>query len=60
MINKIKDFFIQCKRVWILTRKPGKEEITAISKVSALGILIIGILGFITSIIIELILKLKK
>lgn len=60
MLFKIKDFFIQCKRVWILTRKPDKEEINSISKISALGILIIGILGFIISLIIELILKLKK
>ncbi|MEM1577750.1 MAG: protein translocase SEC61 complex subunit gamma [Candidatus Pacearchaeota archaeon] len=59
MLNKIKDFFIQCKRVWIVTRKPEKHEINLISKVSAIGIIIIGILGFIISLIIELILKLK-
>ncbi len=59
MIAKTKEFFAQCGRVWNLTRKPDKEEIKTISKVSAVGILIIGVIGFVISIIVEFILKLS-
>jgi len=59
MISKIKDFFVQCIRVWNLTRKPDTEEIKTISKVSAIGILIIGVIGFVLGLIIEFVLKLK-
>jgi len=45
--------------VWQLTRKPDKEEIKTVSKVSALGILAVGLIGFILSMIIEFILKLR-
>ena len=58
-MQKIKDFFEQCKRVWNLARKPDREEISMVSKVSAVGILLIGIVGFIVGIIIEMILHLK-
>ncbi|MEM1535131.1 MAG: protein translocase SEC61 complex subunit gamma [Candidatus Pacearchaeota archaeon] len=57
-MGKIKDFFVQCIRVWNLTRKPEKEEIKVISKVSAIGLLIIGIIGFVIGLIIEFLLKL--
>jgi protein transport protein SEC61 subunit gamma-like protein len=56
MLSKIKEFLSQCKRVWHLTRKPDREEITVISKVSAIGILLIGVVGFIIGLIIEIIL----
>ncbi|MBU1198424.1 MAG: protein translocase SEC61 complex subunit gamma [Nanoarchaeota archaeon] len=45
--GKLKDFFIQCKRVLRVTRKPDKQEFWTIAKVSGLGILVIGLLGFI-------------
>jgi protein transport protein SEC61 subunit gamma and related proteins len=38
--------FTQYKRVWRLLRKPSKEEFLTISKVSAVGLLIIGAIGF--------------
>ncbi len=41
-----KSFFIQCKRVWQITRKPTIEEIKTTAKVSAIGIGIIGFIGF--------------
>lgn len=59
MISKVKSFLIQCKRVWYLTRKPDKYEIKTVTKVSALGILAVGLIGFILSMVIEFILKLK-
>ncbi len=45
--GKIKSFVIQSKRVWHILRKPTMEEFKTISKVSAIGILILGALGFI-------------
>ncbi len=35
----------------MVLKKPTKEEFTKVAKVSAVGILIIGLLGFIISII---------
>ncbi|MAG28261.1 protein translocase SEC61 complex subunit gamma [Candidatus Pacearchaeota archaeon] len=46
---KIKSFVIQSKRVWHVLRKPSKYEFNTVAKVSALGILIIGLVGFIIS-----------
>jgi len=59
-MKKIQEFFNQCVRVWRVTRKPDKEEIKLISKVSAIGIIVIGVIGFILSLIIEFILKMRS
>ena len=47
----LKSFIGQSVRVWKLMKKPSKTEFTTIAKVSALGLGIIGLLGFIISII---------
>jgi protein transport protein SEC61 subunit gamma-like protein len=41
-----KDFVVECKRVFIITKKPTKEEFKTIIKVSGLGMIIIGLVGF--------------
>ncbi len=41
------DFFGKCVRVFKVARKPTTEEVKQVSKVSALGILAIGMIGFI-------------
>lgn len=46
-MEKIKSFFAQCRRVWTILKKPSKEEFKTISKISAIGILAIGLVGFI-------------
>lgn len=48
---KLKSFVLKCKRVWMVLRKPTKKEFSMVAKVSAIGILILGFLGFIISII---------
>lgn len=53
-IQKIKSFFVQCKRVWIVLKKPSKKEYEQVAKVSAIGIGILGLLGFLISIIMKL------
>jgi len=42
-------------RVWRLMKRPTMKEFTTISKVSAVGLLIIGAIGFIISVGIKLI-----
>jgi protein transport protein SEC61 subunit gamma and related proteins len=53
--GKIKEFYIQCVRVMKITKKPTKEEFLTIVKVSGLGILAIGLIGFILHLINQLI-----
>ena len=49
--EKLMSFLGQCGRVWHLLRKPSMEEFKAVSKVSAIGLGIIGLLGFIITLI---------
>ncbi len=45
------DFIKQCKRVIRVSKKPDREEYFDFTKVTALGIVIIGVIGFIIVII---------
>ena len=49
MIGKIKSFIVQSKRVWLILKKPSGYEFKTIAKISAIGILAIGAVGFIVS-----------
>ena len=51
LLVSTKSFFIKCKRVWQVLRKPTKVEYEQVAKVSAIGIGILGIIGFIISLI---------
>ncbi len=44
-------------RVWNLLKKPSMEEFKMISKVSMIGLLVIGALGFLLSVSVKMILK---
>jgi protein transport protein SEC61 subunit gamma-like protein len=55
--ESIKSFYLQCQRVWHLLRKPTNEEFKTVAKVSALGILAIGAIGFIIADIIKIFFK---
>lgn len=46
MLTRLKTFILECVRVFKITKKPSSEEFKTIVKVSALGIAIIGLLGF--------------
>ena len=39
-------FIKECKRVLTVTKKPNKEEFKTIVKISGVGILLIGLIGF--------------
>lgn len=49
--ENLKSFFMQCVRVWHLLKKPTSEEFKAVSKISAIGLGLIGLLGFLITII---------
>lgn len=49
LIN-LKSFFLKSKRVWQVLKKPTKKEFSMVAKVSAIGILAIGAIGFAISI----------
>jgi len=48
---KFKSFINECIRVLRVTKRPDKAEFITIVKVSGLGILIIGLVRFITQMI---------
>jgi protein transport protein SEC61 subunit gamma-like protein len=45
--SKLKNFVQECIRVLKVTKKPNNEELKIIVKISGIGILLIGIMGFI-------------
>jgi|TARA_B100001971_G_C17904461_1_gene389654 protein transport protein SEC61 subunit gamma-like protein len=49
-LNNLKSFFFKSKRVWYVLKKPTKEEFVTIAKISAIGILVVGVVGFMISI----------
>ncbi len=52
--NKMKSTYGKYKRVWRLLKKPSMKEFKLISKVTAIGILIIGVLGFLISLVMNM------
>ena len=48
---KLKLFVAECKRVLIVTKKPSKLEFKTIVKASGLGMMIIGLVGFLIQMI---------
>lgn len=44
---KLKERLVQYKRVLIIARKPDKEELMYIAKICAIGIGLVGIIGFV-------------
>ncbi len=53
-MESIKSFLNKCRRVWHTLKKPSKEEFEKIAKVSAIGILILGLIGFIIALIMKI------
>ena len=51
--TKLKSWYYQYMRVWKLLKRPTMEEFKTISKVSIVGLLLIGALGFVISIIMK-------
>jgi len=54
MLQRLKMFIRQCKRVLIVSSKPDRDEIKLSSKITSIGIAIIGLIGFIIFMIFRL------
>jgi len=54
MLEKAKSFLLKCKRVWQVLKKPSKKEFELTAKVSAIGIGILGFLGFLIAMIMKI------
>lgn len=52
-MSKFKEFIKECKRVWTITKKPNKEEFLSVVKITGIGILAIGLIGFLINLIIK-------
>ena len=55
-VNKsINRFFKECKRVLRVAKKPDKDEYLNFSKVTAIGVAIIGAIGFVIVLVSQLV-----
>lgn len=55
--QRFKSFLVECRRVWQVTKKPTKDELKVIVKVTGIGILIIGFVGFLINMLWQLFLQ---
>ena len=55
LMDQLKEFIGKCSRVLIVMRKPTKDEFKVIAQASGLGLLLIGAVGFIISLIVKLV-----
>lgn len=46
MFENLRSFMIECRRVLMVTKKPDATEFQTIVKVSGLGMLLVGLIGF--------------
>jgi len=53
LAENLKAFFEKSKRVWLVLKKPSRKEFEMVAKVSAIGVLVLGAIGFLVSIIIK-------
>ncbi|OGJ19974.1 protein translocase SEC61 complex subunit gamma [Candidatus Pacearchaeota archaeon RBG_13_36_9] len=47
----IRSFLAQCGRVWRILRKPDAREYKTTAKVAAIGLAVIGLIGFFISLV---------
>ena len=52
-----KSFYEKCVRVWHVLRKPTKIEFQTVTKASVIGILVIGVIGFLISFVMKIFVK---
>ncbi|MBN2126859.1 MAG: protein translocase SEC61 complex subunit gamma [Candidatus Diapherotrites archaeon] len=53
-MGMISDFIESSKRIFIVSRKPDWKEFTTISKITAIGILVIALIGYVVLFIITM------
>ncbi len=52
--KSIIDFIKLCQRVLHVSKKPGRDEYQNVAKITGIGVIIIGVVGFIVSIAAQL------
>jgi len=52
--ESIISFYKQCKRVLRVSKKPDRFEYTNVAKITGIGVIIIGVIGFAVSIATQL------
>jgi protein transport protein SEC61 subunit gamma and related proteins len=50
-------FVLECKRVLTVTKKPTGPEFSSVCKITGLGLLLIGLLGFLVQMVQQLLFK---
>lgn len=50
-VQKLREFLMESRRVLRVTKKPDQQEFSAIVKISGLGIILIGLIGFLTTLV---------
>ncbi len=50
-MGKLKEFFASSRRILNISQKPTKKEFWFMAKIIALGILVIGIIGYLVKLI---------
>ncbi len=55
MLHRLTNFIQQTRRVLLVSSKPDKEEFKQTAKITGIGILIIGIIGFLIFIAAQLV-----
>ena len=53
--NRFKEFVRECGRVLKVTKKPNMKEYKVITIITGIGILVVGLIGFIITIIVQMI-----
>jgi protein transport protein SEC61 subunit gamma-like protein len=46
-MSKLSDFISSSKRIFIVSKKPSWKEFSVMAKVTGIGIVIVGVIGFI-------------
>lgn len=55
MANKLKEFFESSKRILLISKKPTNKEYWGMAKIVGLGMIVIGIIGFIVKLVMSLV-----
>ena len=50
----IKSFLVKCRRVWRILRKPDSHEYKTTAKVAAIGLGLVGLIGFAIALVMNL------
>ncbi len=53
-METISQFIRQCRRVIYVSRRPDRDEYQNVAKITGIGIIIVGVIGFIISLIAQL------